>query len=91
MLEKVREDLRIKHNSLDNSIQGDIDACKVDLELAGVYNINVRDPLVQKAICLYCRWQINYEDAAERYQKAYESLKMSLALCGDYNGGDNYV
>lgn len=84
MLDLIKQDLRIKHARLDTDVQTNIDACKTDLGLAGVCVIDDEDPLVQKAVMLYCRWQFNFENAAERYQKAYEALKIALALAGDY-------
>lgn len=84
MLNTVKQDLRIKHALLDTEIQLNIDACETDLRLAGVNVVSEQDALTQKAILLYCRWQFNFENAAERYQKAYESLKITMALAGDY-------
>lgn len=85
MLEQIRKALRITHTKLDDDISDTIEACKRDLSLAGVYWVGDEDPLLIQAVKLYCKWQFDHEGKAERYEKAYWNLKMSLGLCGDYN------
>ena len=85
MLDKVKTDLRIAHSLLDDDIQSNIDACLLDLSIAGVENTDIDDALITKAVCLYCRWQYDYAGKGDRYEKAYVSLKAALSLSGDYN------
>lgn len=85
MLEKVKKDLRWSHSKLDEDIQDNIDACKLDLKRVGILKLDESDALISKAIKLYCRWQYNFENQADRYKNAYESLRDALSLCGDYN------
>lgn len=88
MLEKIKLALRIKSNKTDDDILDLIAAAKVDLGLAGVKVIKEDDALIIQAVKLYCK--ANYglnNNESEKYSKAYESLKISLALCGDYNVG----
>lgn len=86
MLEKVKLALRIKTYKLDDEIDGLIAACKVDLSISGVKNIEVTDPIIQRAIILYCKANFGLDNKdSEKYQKSYELLKQSLKLCGDYN------
>ena len=42
------------------------------------------DALIWKAIELYCKAQADYEGKGQQYQTAYNNLRDSLALCGDY-------
>ena len=49
MLEKVKLALRIKSNKLDGEITDLIGACKIDLSIGGVRNINDDDPIIQRA------------------------------------------
>lgn len=84
MLDKIKKSLRISHNKLDDDIQSNIDACLLDLAIAGVNTIIV-DELIMQAIKFYCKWQYDFCGNADRYEKAYYNLKMALALCGDYN------
>lgn len=88
MLEKIKLALRIKSNKTDEDILDLIEACKLDLNTAGVKNIKEDDALIIQAVKLYCK--ANYglnNNESEKYSKAYDSLKISLALCGDYNVG----
>ena len=91
MLYAVKTALRIKSRAFDDEVQGIIDACKADLKLAGVKSPDLArtvskpsDPLIRRAIILYAKAAFNFEDQGERYQKAYDSLKCSFMLAGDY-------
>lgn len=86
MMEKIKQALRIKISSLDDEITDLIEACKIDLKLAGIKKISEDDPLIQQAIKVYCKANFGLDNKdSEKYQRSYESLKVSLALCGDYN------
>ena len=85
MLEKIKHSLRIGHNGIDEDIKEHIDACKLDLQRVGVKKIEDTDALIIQAMKLYVKWHLNFEDEADRYQNAYEMLRNSLAMCGDYN------
>lgn len=96
MLDKVKNALRVKTAAFDGEIQDLIDACKADLRLVGV-NVpeekppaegeepTAGDPLITRAIILYAKANFGYSDDAERYRTAYDYLKCSLSLAGDYN------
>lgn len=83
MLDKIKKSMRISHDKLDDSITDDIEICKKELEMAGVYCKDT-DPLLQKACELYAKWQNDYGGKGERYEKAYNKLKDAMALYGDY-------
>ncbi|MBE6068843.1 MAG: DNA-packaging protein [Clostridium lundense] len=86
MLEKVKLSLRIKTNAMDNEILDLIEACKMDLSISGIKNTSEIDPLIQRAIIVYCKANFGLENQdSEKYQKSYDLLKQSLSLCGDYN------
>lgn len=86
MLEKVKESLRIKTDKLNNEINDLIEAAKMDLLISGVVNIVESDPLIIRAIILYCKANFGLDnDEADKYQSRYESLKIHLSLCTDYN------
>lgn len=69
----------------DGEILQDVLACCADLRLAGVVKTDLDDPLIQQAAKLYCKAHFGYEEDSEKFQKAYESLKASLSLSGEYN------
>lgn len=86
MLEKVKLALRIKSIKLDEEIEDLIGACKIDLSISGVRKINEEDPLIQRAVIIYCKANFGMDNKeSEKYQKSYDLLKQSLSLCGDYN------
>jgi hypothetical protein len=84
MLEKVKLALRIKNSAYDADIQDLIDACKVDLSMGGVEIIEETDPITAQAIKLYCKGNYGYGENPQKFIEAYEKLKQSMALCGDY-------
>lgn len=88
MLDKVKLSLRIKTNKLDIDITDLIEEAKGDLKRVGIPEqiINKDDPLISRAIKLYCKANFGLENKdAEKYQKAYEMVRDELSLCGDYN------
>lgn len=87
-LEKIKKDLRISHSKLDEDIQDNIEACKLDLKRVGI-DVNKFDVLLEKSIKLFLRWQYNFENQADRYRNAYESLRNALSLCEDYRNSRN--
>ena len=84
LLDEIKLSLRISHDSLDSDIEGNIAACKKDLSIGGVGKTEPADALTLQAIKLYCRWQFDFNDKGDQYQKAYSALKDSMALSGDY-------
>lgn len=86
MLDKVKLALRITSTKLDTEITDLIEACKIDLSISGVRVVNEADPIIIRAVILYCKANFGLSNAdSEKYQNSYELLKMSLKLCGDYN------
>ena len=96
MLEKVKTALRVKNAAFDEEIEGLIAACKADLRLAGIILPEDKqpaesktpiadDPLITRAIILYCKANYGFLSGSEQFRAAYELLKHSLSLAGDYN------
>ena len=86
MLDNVKKALRITHSKFDDEIITMIEACKIDLKLAGVNKIDEDDALIQRAIIVYCKANFGFDNGdADRLQKSYDMLKQSLSLAGDYN------
>ena len=95
MLDKVKNALRVKTAAFDDEIQDLIDACKADLRLVGVNvpedtpaegkEAAACDPLITRAIVLYAKANFGYSEDSEKYRAAYDYLKCSLSLAGDYH------
>ena len=43
------------------------------------------DPLITRAIVLYAKANFGYSEDSEKYRAAYDYLKCSLSLAGDYH------
>ena len=84
LLDDVKANLRISGNALDVDIQDDIDAALMDLQRVGIDISDQSQPLIVKAVKLYCRWQQDYMGKGEQYYKAYTGLMQALSLAGDY-------
>jgi len=86
MLNKIKLALRINNNAYDGEITDLINACKKELELAGIASSNIKDTdeMIIQAITCYCKAYFGFDNTdAERYIKSYESLK--AFLCLNYN------
>ena len=88
MLDKVKLALRLKTNAFDEELSDLINAAKADLSLSGVYDIQEDDPLIGRAIIVYCQAHFGANADSDRYQQSYTMLKEHLALSLKYNGGE---
>lgn len=84
MLETIKIAMGISHDMLDEALALNIQASLIDLKRVGVKIADETDPLIIKAVELYCKWQLNYSGLGERFERAYSNLANALALCGDY-------
>ncbi len=85
MLEDVKNALRISDDDFDNEIRDLIEAAKSDLETSGVASSFIREdkngPLIKNAIINFCKAEFGYDNPdSDRFRRAYESLKIKLAL-----------
>lgn len=83
LLDEIKRSMRISNNKLDDTIQSDIMTCCDDLEMRGITS-DTELYLVRKACELYCKWQFNFAELGERYEKHYRSLTDSMALSEKY-------
>ena len=88
MLNKVKLALRINNTAYDDEIIGLINACKRELELAGIASSNIveTDNIIIQAIILYCKSYFGLGNSdSEKYMRAYEHLKSFLCLTYNEN------
>lgn len=85
LIASARGWLRITTESRDDEIEQVLGACLIDLSNGGVVVIDTDDPAIRQAMKLYLKSQFGYDNDAERFGRAYEFLKYSLELSGDYN------
>lgn len=88
MLQSVKDALRVSGNDLDAEILNLIDSAKADLVLSGALESKVveADPLIKRAIIIYCKAHFGYDDPkiSERFEQSYISLKQHLTLSAEY-------
>ncbi len=92
MLKKVKLALRINNDAYDEEIIDLINACKKELELAGIAPSNIvdTDPIIIRIIIFYCKSNFGLDnDESEKWLLSYESLKSFLCL--NYKKGDSSV
>lgn len=89
LLTQIKTSMRITHGALDDTIQSDIQAGEHDLLRVGVQPFlddgTLReDPLIRKALELYCKAQADYQGKGADYEGSYTRLRDAMSLCGDY-------
>ena len=85
LLTDIKEVLRISGSDLDNEIGDLISASICDLMLSGITNYDTEDPLIKRAVVLYCKANFGWDNPeADRFQKSYDMLKAHLTMSSDY-------
>ena len=87
ILEKVKLALRITTDDFDEEIQDLIDACLLDLGIAGVTEDDTTDSLIIRAIITFCK--LNFGDAngvemTDRLKASYDEQKAQLSMATGY-------
>lgn len=87
LTDTVKGSMRILSKSavIENDINNMIAAAKQDLSISGVKKIDETDPLIIRAITLFVKSEMNYQNMGQQYRQSYEMQKQSLCLAGDYN------
>ncbi|MGL5152053.1 MAG: head-tail connector protein, partial [Clostridium sp.] len=86
LLDKMKESMRVS-GDFDVEIEDLIEACKMDLILAGIDPVKVvdTDKLIVRAITSYCKANFGYDNPeSEKFKEAYESLKNTLSISKEY-------
>ena len=83
LLSTLRHAVRVTSEKADEEINELVESCRAELKLAGVYG-DEKDPLYLQAVRLYCKAHYGYDGDTDRFLHAYESLRDSMALSGDY-------
>lgn len=88
-VEKVKDAMRIRHDSLDAILADDIEAGALELKRAGVLAYNDSDELsddelVLTAIRYYVMATEDYAGKASQYMQSFERLRDALSQSADY-------
>lgn len=92
LLEKVKLALRLKTSAFDSEIESLIESAKLDMGIAGIFNVDESDPLIVTAIITYCKLNFGtpYEDSNLRksyygnLKSAYDEQKAQLGMATGY-------
>ena len=91
LLDNLKNVMRIKTDAFDAELNDLFSAAQADLRLAGVSAEkagDVDDPLIRRAIFTYVKAHFGWDNPDhERLLKAYDLLKMHLALSQEYTEG----
>lgn len=95
MLESVKMACRKSTVAFDDEFLELIEEAKEDLKSAGIIEADNEDnPLIRKAIKLYCRLNFGQPDDYDKLKLAYDELKAQLQMSDGYTewgGGDGQV
>lgn len=90
LVEQLMRAVRVKSSAAEEEIIDLIEACQMEMSLAGVFITDMRDPLFRQAVKLYCKAYYGYDKDTEKFRAAYAALRDSMALSGDYKkAGDS--
>lgn len=92
MLDRVRLSLRLKTNAFDEELSSLIESAKLDLNIAGIFNVSEDNPQIRTAIITYCKLHFGtpYEDSNMRksyyanLKAAYDEQKAQLGMATGY-------
>ena len=94
LLDDVKVALRISasNTSFNTEINDLIGAAQRDLLVAGIKVTDTADPLIKRAIVTYCKAHFGYDNPeAERFERAYNAIKMHLMLSTEYGGTEDAI
>ena len=84
LLEKVKLALRISESDFDSELTDLISAALRDLQIAGVSNTEMTDPLITRAVTTYCKVHFGEPDEFERLKESYDEQKAQLQMTTGY-------
>ena len=87
ILEKVKLALRITTDDFDTELTDMINACLLDLGIAGVTETDTSNALLIRAICTYCKYHfgdINGVEMLERLKASYDEQKAQMQMATGY-------
>ena len=85
LLMDLMDAARVKSQKASDEMEDLSDACRADLEIAGVYvSEGFSNPLEKQALKLYCKANYGYDQDSEKCRAADAALRDSMALFGDY-------
>lgn len=91
LVTKCKVAMRRKTSSTDDEIADAINACLYDLQIAGIVNVSLDDPMIIRAIITYVKMHCaTFEESSQRASQykhlddSYKELKSQLSMATGY-------
>lgn len=84
MLNKVKMALRVVTNAYDDELNDLIEAAKQDLGIAGVEVPDTLDPICERAIITFCKFNFGTPEDRDRNKAIYDEQKAQLSMATGY-------
>lgn len=82
----IKDMIREKSSVADTEVRDLVESCVLELKIAGVQG-KLTDPLYRQAVKLYAKAHFGYDSDSGKFLKAFQNLRDSMALSGEYGGG----
>ena len=87
-INNMADAVRVSSETAKSEIADLIQAGIADMQMRGVIVTDPEEALCKQAVKLYVKGNYGYDKDTERYRDAYEALRDSMALSGDYEGSE---
>lgn len=84
LLAKVKVALRIVTEDFDGELTDLISAALLDMNLAGVSETDITDPLIIRAVTTYCKMNFGEPDQYDRLKQSYDEQKAQMGMATGY-------
>lgn len=84
ILAKVKVALRIVTTDFDDELTDLINASVRDMNLAGVSETELTDPLIIRAVITYCKMNFGEPDQYDRLKQSYDEQKAQMGMATGY-------
>ena len=84
ILTEVKTALRVTTTAYNDELTALIEAAKIDIYQANVGSVDYDDPILRRAIVLYCRLYFGSPADFDRLKSAYDELKAQLGMATGY-------
>lgn len=82
--EKAKLALKITTTDFDAEISDIVNACLLDLGLAGVENVDTQDALIIRAVCTFARFSWGSPADYDKLKASYNEQKAQMGMASGY-------
>lgn len=84
ILQAAKLALRVTTDAFDSEIEDLITAALLDLNIAGITNLDPNDALVRRAVVTYVKMNFGEPDEYDRLKKSYDEQKAQMSMATGY-------